>query len=383
MTRSCKNHVSVFALHSLKEILNNTWMYQEPRRHIIYLFALFVGLPVVVMVWFLQQDTDLYVRYGYPFLALYFSWAIWALLRQPVSLRLIEQLTFWLVTVFWLGLMTFTLYGEPDLAQAWQALSPSVYLNFALFAVLAHLVFAPRTGLLASLVLVVGSTLVSLGRILPEVLQGQGMDVLTAFVRSEINLLLIAAFAFVVAKSKDDYAQAQVEAERMRVMAYHDDLTDLPNRRFMEDALPRLISMSQRHERPLSLIMFDIDHFKQVNDTYGHHVGDEVLRTIAVLVQLELRAGDVFGRWGGEEFMILAPETTKEQAQALAERIRKQIETHPFAFGMKITSSFGVVRHAPGTLPEELFEQADTLLYQAKEAGRNNVMSARFDIGSS
>ncbi|WP_158213297.1 GGDEF domain-containing protein [Pigmentiphaga sp. NML080357] len=152
-----------------------------------------------------------------------------------------------------------------------------------------------------------------------------------------------------------------------------DPLTGLLNRRgFHEHAA----AWERRRERPLSLIACDVDHFKQINDRYGHAAGDQVLRRTASLVARLLRAGDVASRMGGEEFLILLPGTDAAEARALAQEMRKAIETERYAGlseGLRITASFGVAQMEPRESMADLAARVDRLLYAAKRHGRNRV----------
>lgn len=153
-----------------------------------------------------------------------------------------------------------------------------------------------------------------------------------------------------------------------------DALTGIFNRMKFNKSLTNEIQRAQRYSTPLSLIIFDIDHFKQVNDTYGHLAGDTVLKNLAGLVVSNLREIDVFARWGGEEFVIQTPETNPDGAIKLAEKLRSKIEKHDFSEPEKITTSFGVTTFKKGDNTVSLLNRADEALYRAKEGGRNQVV---------
>ena len=165
--------------------------------------------------------------------------------------------------------------------------------------------------------------------------------------------------------------------EELRRQATTDPLTRIFNRRHFFEIARSELERSQRYQRALSIILFDIDHFKQVNDTYGHGVGDKVLCKLTKECQSSLREHDVFARYGGEEFIILLPETDLEQAYQMAERIRKTRAETPLDVGpasITLTISFGVASLSDENLPlDELLLRADKALYKAKEAGRNRV----------
>ncbi|MBV9948696.1 MAG: GGDEF domain-containing protein [Myxococcales bacterium] len=156
-----------------------------------------------------------------------------------------------------------------------------------------------------------------------------------------------------------------------------DALTQAYNRRFFNEVLEREFNRSRRYGRALSLVAFDIDHFKRVNDTYGHLTGDNLLRQIAIAVKPRLRGADVFARTGGEEFGVLLPEIGLDGARTTAEKIRRIIELTPMKHEEEIigcTVSLGVATlGADDTSGEELYRRADERLYEAKQGGRNRV----------
>ncbi|MFH1021196.1 MAG: diguanylate cyclase, partial [Pseudomonadota bacterium] len=162
-----------------------------------------------------------------------------------------------------------------------------------------------------------------------------------------------------------------------------DHLTGLINRRRFAEFLDREMARRQRHSEPLSLIMFDIDHFKRVNDVYGHEVGDLVLKEMAQLVSSAVRRTDILARWGGEEFVILLPGTTGEAATGFAEKLRAGIERHDFPQAGRTTASFGVASlDEKETDGETLIKHADQAMYTAKQGGRNRVVDQWSDYPS-
>ncbi|MEW6219191.1 MAG: sensor domain-containing diguanylate cyclase [Thermodesulfobacteriota bacterium] len=171
--------------------------------------------------------------------------------------------------------------------------------------------------------------------------------------------------------------------ERIHHLSLHDPLTGLANRNMLQLRLAEEIKRASRFEEPLALAMLDIDHFKAVNDTFGHATGDAVLLELADLFREEMRASDVVARYGGEEFTILMPHTDLAQAQVALERLRQRVAEHPFRDAQgrplprPVTISIGLRQLPAGrTLPgAALLEEADRALYQAKAAGRNRVCS--------
>jgi diguanylate cyclase (GGDEF)-like protein len=180
-------------------------------------------------------------------------------------------------------------------------------------------------------------------------------------------------------------AGGNVEAEyheEIYRLAIIDGLTEVANKRYLMEFLGREVSRSARYNRPLAVLLFDIDRFKTVNDDHGHLCGDQVLRDLAGLLRTVIRAEELLARYGGEEFAIVLPECTHENALRVAERIRTLVEQHSFRFDelvIPVTISIGVASLTADDAgekevePEELIERADTRLFDAKRAGRNRV----------
>lgn len=175
-------------------------------------------------------------------------------------------------------------------------------------------------------------------------------------------------------------AELRAANEKLAEMAMTDPLTKVLNRRGFFARLTEEIARSQRYDRPVCVAMIDVDHFKQFNDMEGHRFGDEALRKIAQVLQINLRKSDALGRYGGEEFVLMMPETHSSRAREICDRLRGQIENVMFQgqnAGAYLTISIGVAAFPQhGIDPGLLIEKADQALYDAKESGRNRVVLA-------
>ena len=180
-----------------------------------------------------------------------------------------------------------------------------------------------------------------------------------------------------------DDLEAAVQ-RRMAEAALREPLTGLYNRRHFQERFAAEVAVAHRHNRPLSLLMIDVDRFKRVNDKHGHLAGDEVLKTVARALQQGIRIEDVLARFGGEEFVVLAREAELSEAKAVAERLRQLVEVaqtrwesgHDVAVGIAVTVSIGVAQLGPAETERDLFEAADEAVYQAKKNGRNRIVVA-------
>lgn len=173
----------------------------------------------------------------------------------------------------------------------------------------------------------------------------------------------------------DAEAKYHEEIYRMTIV---DGLTQIHNKRYLFEALDKELIRARRYDRQLSLLIFDIDYFKNINDQYGHLAGDYVLRELARIVQERIRRDEVFARYGGEEFVIALPETSLQGAVTLAENLRARVETHGFSFQgerIPVTISVGCAVLGEEKTAADLIQLADDKLYEAKRAGRNRVCS--------
>ncbi|MDX1705464.1 diguanylate cyclase [Pseudidiomarina sp.] len=184
--------------------------------------------------------------------------------------------------------------------------------------------------------------------------------------------LAIGASAYQIEQLNEKLKKAN---KRLQHLVHTDALTQIWNRYHMEQSIDEQISAAKRYNRDLAVIIFDIDDFKGVNDTYGHDVGDSVLKNLARGLEDVVREGDIFGRWGGEEFLVVAIESDLKNATRLAERLREKLLSIEFPKVEKITASFGVAELRESDSRTSLVKRADEALYEAKNSGRDRVIS--------
>lgn len=181
-------------------------------------------------------------------------------------------------------------------------------------------------------------------------------------------------------KSRSQVATLRFKLEEAKAVGMRDSLTALANRRSFDSHLIKEIKEARSQGTPMCLMMGDLDHFKKINDNYGHPFGDQVLKYFADLLVKHTKGGDVAARLGGEEFAVILPQTTLERAMRLTDQIRSRLEAQEWLNAQsgqlfnKITASFGIVRLGEQDDSESLVKRADTMLYEAKRAGRNCII---------
>jgi diguanylate cyclase (GGDEF)-like protein len=202
------------------------------------------------------------------------------------------------------------------------------------------------------------------------------------FDEAELNARIYARLRSKIHQDELKMKNTQLEDMLTRVesLAILDPLTGLFNRRRFETILANEFKRAARYQSPLSCMLIDIDHFKEINDTFGHQTGDVVLKEVAHIIQTTLREVDTPARWGGEEFIVLSPNTARENALKAAERMRKAVAAFTFSGinGRKVTVSIGVAGLPAASVdsPDKLIHAADLAMYDAKKQGRDRVVSA-------
>ncbi|MGH3089223.1 MAG: diguanylate cyclase [Rubrobacteraceae bacterium] len=343
----------------------------ESLKRRVYVVILLAALAGSVLGLVLNELTGLaspFIRNLLVVAAVFEVVTAWMVHREKLRLAVIEEALYVIPAALLLGVLVYALYLPASPEQAGSALRgfylwiPAVYI----VVFLAHEgsgAFA-RSCAVYFLVMAVSlpSAAGSVGR-----LDSLSLDQLY------ISGAVVISFLYFVARLKDRLRESEVAAERLKQLAETDDLTGLHNRRRSSRLLEEEMERSRRYGLPLSVIVFDIDDFKRINDEFGHDTGDEVLAEVAHLARKALRESDELGRWGGEEFIIVAPETRHASAHRLAERLREAMEEYEFGVNEGVSASFGVSELRSGDSATTLVKRADAALYRAKTRGKNRV----------
>ncbi|WP_102125427.1 GGDEF domain-containing protein [Deinococcus planocerae] len=323
-----------------------------------YLGAVTLVAPALGVVWGLQArqpGPDPFVVFGHPALLALCAWGAAWLLRGGALLPA-ERVVAVAVTLALLGRLALALTGPGD--EAFGRLNETCWL-LVVVACVGFLMFSARQGLW------VAGGLYALTVLAPWV-AGAGE---ARLLQVQLTCGVVLALLYSLAWYRERFLAERGERLSLERLANTDPLTGLPNRRALYSAVGALLS----GDGGGCLILFDLDHFKRVNDLHGHGAGDEVLVGAARRVRGALRGGDHFGRWGGEEFLVVLPGLDLEAGAAVAERLRLCLAARPFGAVGRVTASFGVAGVGPGDDLSRCTARADAALYRAKAAGRDRV----------
>lgn len=331
-----------------------------------------IGAVVVAAMWYQEARLNLIGtadRIGYPLLLAATTLGALLLKFRPRSLRLVIAAVFFaylahLLAVYYVEMSNRIMTGD---SSSYELTILALWLPLGYVG--SFVFFSPRAAVRTSLAIYVAISL-------PQwVLLGIETDEITRQIAIAILIsqpLYIAAL-WGVGMLKAHARGIHNLAKSMSEAATVDALTGVANRRAMDHVLAKVTQSPSVPDRPLALLMIDVDHFKRINDTYGHAAGDDVLIKLAHEANVHLRAGDLLGRWGGEEFMIIALDQTSASVHQMAERLRAALEKTTFPHIGTVTVSIGVTSFIPGEDVDAFINRADEALYQAKERGRNRV----------
>ncbi len=323
----------------------------------LYLFLL-PALAVVTLVTGLLGAPGSYDRLVLPMLSVVLLVTLLLVSFRWVQPRHLEAALFSVFAVTYLSKLGASLAaGTTDQIFVW---TPLLY-------ALAFLLFEPLPALLTSAGVLTASLVVTVA-----VAHLAPIPVRSLFEFYLANVLLVQII-YGMARLRSNVASLQRELLDMQLLAHQDILTRLPNRRALQDTLAQAIALAERRMQGVAVILFDLDDFKRVNDEHGHDAGDRILRDVATRGESVLRRPDTLGRWGGEEFLVIAPGIDLPGAMRVAERLRAALGSHPFGGVGAVTASYGVTTYHPGDTAETLLKRADDALYLAKQSGKDRV----------
>lgn len=289
---------------------------------------------------------------------LMYAWLLWAVFAKRVELRLVENLGLYGVSALYLSQVVLE-------ALAGHTTPPSLHLTLVAVAVACLIVASREVAARFMASLYVASfalpALVALARN-ESITSALGLD-LFAITGAVLALL------FFLSTYNHHLGRQRLETEEMRRLAFTDALTSVANRRKLYEVLSETLKAGG-----VSVVLLDLDHFKSINDRFGHEAGDVVLREAARVLRGELRPHDSLGRWGGEEFLVVLPNTSASEAASVAKRLWRALRMHPFRRVGRVTGSFGVATARKGDSTDRLVSRADGRLYQAKQLGRDRVV---------
>ena len=296
----------------------------------------------------------------------------WLFHSGRVRVAMVREFAYTGVSAVLLSVFFYALY-MPVSRPAEQMSLVNLYLWFPFIYLFVFLAYEGRGALVRSVLLYALAAGLSLPHAVATVESTnlfEGFQSLGQFYVASASFIAVLYF---FTRTKDQLRQSRARADRMARLALTDSLTGIANRRRIKELLEQEVERAARYGLPLSLITFDLDNFKRLNDTLGHDAGDAMLVETVRVIGSRLRASDLFGRWGGEEFTIVAPETPAEDAEQFADRLRETLEGHDFEMGHNLSASFGVAAYRPGDSVDGLFKRSDLALYRAKTLGKNRV----------
>ena len=284
----------------------------------------------------------------------------WVIAYTNRGIRIAEYVTLFLVSVYHITTM-FDVVSN-DLAERGGSLGDFI-VWMPLIIMFFFLALGIKRGLYYSIFIFMVT--LAIGVIHSGQMTSESIDSLTQFHAANIVYILVLYYA-------QNMFRAFTERDLLKKYAYLDSLTRVANRHQIDVWLEERLESAEKEGKPFSIIFFDIDHFKKINDVFGHKIGDCVLKELSAIVSGNLGDGDLFGRWGGEEFILII-DSTGGQAYEKAEHFRKMVENHCFKGAGSLTASFGVTEYCQNDNIDSLLNRADEALYRSKNSGRNRV----------
>ena len=346
--------------------------YEAVKRR-IFLVATPLGCLSMLVVWgFGLKQNNLTVSdvFFLPLLAILLLILVGLLWRQTIHMRSFELIMYAMVVAYafceFVSIISTIIITNGPLNGDFTLWLPFIY-------ILSFLILSTNRALLLSILFFSFMLILGLAACMDFLVKGLVFPDISLLVEIYIASVFYITLLYLVARIKERYISQRAVADNMSKLAMIDSLTQVDNRRLLNQYLEEEVYRAERHKQPLSVLLFDLDWFKRINDFFGHNTGDKILQEVAQQLRQNIRTSDPFGRWGGDEFLCLAINSDGKQAAELAERLREALERHHFSTVKKVTASFGVTAYQRGDTPETLIRRADLGLYKAKADGRNRV----------
>ncbi|MBU3003897.1 GGDEF domain-containing protein [Paraglaciecola arctica] len=352
---------------NLKKLVNNSDK--------IFNLVLLVVIAAVCFVWAVEETLEVifdYDRFGYITSILVLA-ACFGLSTFAKKARLARVVTFIYLTSYLLFLLIITFLQAANTGNIYTMASTLLWVP--LIYVVSFL-FLPNKQAIISAIAIYCLMLVLLFLAHADVFELNNTVLQALLLNAALSQGVCIFCLFGVIKLKMTRDASDLRAEKMERAANIDGLLGIANRRMLQHQLNTVVTGYS----PASLLLIDVDHFKDINDTHGHLVGDDILRELTQCIQKSLRPQDTFGRWGGEEFLVIANGTELSSAESLAQRIIDKVAKHSFAIVGRVTVSIGVAQFYTGKSSSHTFANADKALYEAKRMGRNRVVTASLDL---
>jgi diguanylate cyclase (GGDEF)-like protein len=337
------------------------------RKQRVYLIGLVCGVVIFLLSWTVRNPDDAFIEIMYPIFALILAGFFPLVWRGYLPLRQIEIPLLVMVGIMIFSRLLWHFHFAGPIDERLLVLAGGHYWAVGGLAVASFAILDRRQGLLAGVIIIGLSLLLAASGIAADSLSGDGVSLETIIYLLRIHLFLavLLALTYAVTTMRDELHRALTRAELMGQLATTDALTGLPNRRAAEEYLDRQVAVASRYERKFAVIIADVDNFKPINDRMGHAKGDQVLAGIARVLADSVRESDFVARWGGDEFLLVAPDTSAADAKQFIQRCREAINKAEIG-GVQVSMTFGSAEFRPGENMDDVLARADSQLYGGK-----------------
>lgn len=358
-------------LHAIRTELNRL----ETYRRRIYLSVLVLTIAIVMLSWTFRENGDPFITLAYPFFSVILGGLCVALWRNITTLRIMEIILVATAGTMILSRLAWHFIFSDPLGEHLLLLAGGHYWAVGILIVGGFITLGYRGGIITGVATFLFSSALAIQEVIGCFLATEDhCHNWLYLVRIHLFLAVLLALTSAGTFLRERTQGAVARAETLQHWANTDPLCGLSNRRAADRFLAFEAALADRYKRPLTIMLIDIDRFKEINDGHGHEVGDSVIRGLAGILSSTVREMDLAARWGGDEFLLATPGVDIAAAHHAAERCRHAVEQAPIA-GVAVTVTIGIAEYHPGRGISDAIRRADAMLYRAKAAGRNRVIS--------